>query len=261
MIPEITKTVRLHFAARKRTWYVFNHALSDFFPQYYFALFLTSSWDGRILREKSSFMCIVNALSLLQLISFMSHNWIQFCVSIFFIKCHTGKDYCGIYSNFKKPVVSNYRLLVTVGCLIPIWTNRSENQVPFLYPLSCRIECLNVLMLLFYFFFCLPLSVPDAGAFQVVYPYLELLGSTHSRQDQSPDSYQFDSDGDIVRCGDSKRVGKRKETLLFSPCQYLLLLTIYSEEKTGNEWERRFWWKTWNCWSVKLLVGWDGRVK
>lgn len=153
MIPEITKTVRLHFAARKRTWYVFNHALSDFFPQYYFALFLTSSWDGRILREKSSFMCIVNALSLLQLISFMSHNWIQFCVSIFFIKCHTGKDYCGLYSNFKKAVVFNYRLLATVGCLTPNWTNRSENQVPFLYPLSCRIECLNVLMLLFYFFF------------------------------------------------------------------------------------------------------------
>jgi len=95
-------------------------------------------------------------------------------------------------------------------------------------------------MLLFYFFFSLPLSVPDAGAFQVVYPYLELLDSTHSRQDQSPDSYQFDSDGDIVRCGDSGRLGKRKETLPFSPCQYLLLLTIYSEEKTGNESERRF---------------------
>ena len=76
-------------------------------------------------------------------------------------------------------------------------------------------------------------------AFQLVYPYLALLSSTNSRQDPRPDSYQFESDGKIARCGNYGKVGKGKEALYFSPCQYLLL-TIYSEEKTGNESDRRF---------------------
>jgi len=82
-----------------------------------------------------------------------------------------------------------------------------------------------------------------------------------SRQNPSDDFYQFDSDGDIIRCGDNGRVGKRKrETLPFSPCQYLLLLTIYPGEKTGNQSDRGFRWK-----DLKLLVskiacglGWEG---
>ena len=43
------------------------------------------------------------------------------------------------------------------------------------------------------------------------------------------DSNQFESDGDIIRCGDNGRVGKRKETVPFSPCQYNLL--------RGEDWE------------------------
>ena len=55
-----------------------------------------------------------------------------------------------------------------------------------------------------------------------------------------PDSESFDSDGDIIRCEDNGRVGKKKLTLLFPPSRCLLLLMIYSDEKSGNESVRRF---------------------
>ena len=76
-----------------------------------------------------------------------------------------------------------------------------------------------------------------------------------------PDSGLFDSDGNIIRCEENGRVGKKKLTLLFPPSHCLLLLTIYSDEKSGNESVRRFWWKTFAylnicSWLVTLIVGW-----
>ena len=55
----------------------------------------------------------------------------------------------------------------------------------------------------------------------------------------TPDSELFDSDGDIIRCEDNGGVGKKK-TLFFPPSCCLLLLTIYPDEKSGNESVRRY---------------------
>jgi len=48
------------------------------------------------------------------------------------------------------------------------------------------------------------------------------------------DSDPINTNGDIVRCRSNGRVGKNR-TPLFPPSHYLLLITIYSDEKRGNE--------------------------
>ena len=71
-----------------------------------------------------------------------------------------------------------------------------------------------------------------------------IFSFTNTRYQLHPIKTRSDSDpintnGDIVRSRSNGRVGK-KRNLLFPPSHYPLLTTIYSDEKSGNESERRF---------------------